>query len=632
MSVAVVISTEEEAKTLIHWAVRFARLSSCELVVYHAEEGQEAELGFHEDSELPEHELLALILNELKQYNLVVPEGEENTHVYSVYNIVSEDPTEAVLEKLAAREPDLLLLGSDARRPKQDPVTQFAQQIFEETTSKVLLLRIDEQEVPSTLNKILLPSSGGPHATAALNLASELARNDDGIVTVFFVEPEHGDGAEQVGLRILERILQKNGFEGAENIQTKVAVSNDIRKAIADEVAQGYDLVVLGASSIGAIRRALFGTIPERILSSDSATTVAVVRSATPLLDKARRTIEDILDLTVPKLERDERIAMVEDLQLKSQWNFDFLVLITLSTAIAGLGLLQDSAAVVIGAMLVAPLMTPLLGAGLAIVQGNYPLLANASRAIFFGFFSALGVAIIIGQFYPLSPPTAELLARGGPRFLDLFVALFSGFAAAYCVGRPGLSAALPGVAIAAALVPPIACTGISLSQGHLALAQGSAILFTLNVVTIIVGSAVSFYGGGIRSNKSPGAWSTLARGGLLISSILVILYLSISGGRSTMSRSVEIDLQSMVKKEVETLKETSVSDVKLVPQPEGPAKLLVYIQTPTLPESSLANRIKEIAEPYLARPVVVAIRPQIEIVSENKERQKNNNEINTTQ
>ena len=73
-----------------------------------------------------------------------------------------------------------------------------------------------------------------------------------------------------------------------------------------------------------------------------------------------------------------KRIALVNQLQDESRWSFDFFALIALSTAIAALGLLQDSAAVVIGAMLVAPLMTPLLGAGLAVAQGNLPLVTTA--------------------------------------------------------------------------------------------------------------------------------------------------------------------------------------------------------------------------------------------------------------
>jgi hypothetical protein len=90
------------------------------------------------------------------------------------------------------------------------------------------------------------------------------------------------------------------------------------------------------------------------------------------------------------------------------------------------------------------------------------------------------------------------------------------------------------------------------------------------------------------------------------------------------MSRSVEIALQSLVTQEVETLKDTSVSDVKLVPQTTGPAKLLVYMQTPVLPSSSLANRIQELAETYLSEEVIVSIRPQLEILSEDKPQETN--------
>ena len=118
--------------------------------------------------------------------------------------------------------------------------------------------------------------------------------------------------------------------------------------------------------------------------------------------------------------------------------------------------MIQDSAAVVIGAMLVAPLMSPLLGCGMAIVQGNLPLFRNSLKAVLFGFLVALAIGVVLGFISPMGELTDELRARGGPTVLDMLVALLSGIAAAYCNGRPNLSAALPGVAIAAALVPPL--------------------------------------------------------------------------------------------------------------------------------------------------------------------------------
>ena len=172
----------------------------------------------------------------------------------------------------------------------------------------------------------------------------------------------------------------------------------------------------------------------------------------------------------------------------------DFITLIALSTAIAALGLIQNSAAVVIGAMLVAPLMTPMLGAGLGLLQGNILLVREAITSIVLGFSISLGIGISFGFLTPGLVELTELQARCGPNILDLFIALFSGIAAAYALARPGLLGALPGVAIAAALVPPIATTGIALSIGAVVEAALAATLFGTNLVAIILSSAATFF------------------------------------------------------------------------------------------------------------------------------------------
>ena len=146
--------------------------------------------------------------------------------------------------------------------------------------------------------------------------------------------------------------------------------------------------------------------------------------------------------------------------------HFDFFALMFLATTIAGLGLIQNSTAVVVGAMLVAPLMTPIVGVGLGLVQGNIVLVRYAAQSIAWGAGLALVVGLSLGLLLPLPELTTELAARGGPSLLDLGVAVLSGCAGAYAMSRPNLSAALPGVAIAAALVPPLASLGIVLANG----------------------------------------------------------------------------------------------------------------------------------------------------------------------
>lgn len=158
--------------------------------------------------------------------------------------------------------------------------------------------------------------------------------------------------------------------------------------------------------------------------------------------------------------------------------------------------------------MLVAPLMTPLLGLGLALVQGNVMLAKISARSVSFGICVALLVGYLVGVVIPgFDQPTEEMLARGGPGLLDLFVAFASGLAAAYASSRPGLLAALPGVAIAAALVPPIATSGLALAQGDYVLFGNALLLFTINMFTIILASILSLWMVGFRSFKKTSPW-----------------------------------------------------------------------------------------------------------------------------
>ena len=124
---------------------------------------------------------------------------------------------------------------------------------------------------------------------------------------------------------------------------------------------------------------------------------------------------------------------------------------------------------------------------------------------------------------------TSEMAARTVPSLLDLLVALASGFAAAYATSRPNLSAALPGVAIAAALVPPIATAGLALSLIKLQAVGGALLLFLTNIVAITVGAAISLWLVGIRGSHMHSRfqqWTVLGLAAVFIAMLsLVVLY-----------------------------------------------------------------------------------------------------------
>jgi len=164
-----------------------------------------------------------------------------------------------------------------------------------------------------------------------------------------------------------------------------------------------------------------------------------------------------------------------------------------LAATLASLGLLQGSTAVVIGAMLVAPLMGPLVAAGLSLAHGNLKLFRSAMFVSGLGVLIGLAASLFFGAINPGFEPSMEIEARGDPDVLDLVIALASGMVAAYAMGRPNVSGTLAGVAIAAALLPPLAVVGIGLTNSQPIVAGYAAILFATNMVAIILGAALVF-------------------------------------------------------------------------------------------------------------------------------------------
>lgn len=161
-----------------------------------------------------------------------------------------------------------------------------------------------------------------------------------------------------------------------------------------------------------------------------------------------------------------------------------YLLLITLSAAIATLGLLQNSPAVVIGAMLVSPLLGPIMGIGFGLVTLESALIRRSLVTLAAGMAVAILVAMLIVWISPVQDVTGELRARTRPTLLDLGVAVVGGVAGVYAIIRR-LSGVMVGVAIATALVPPLSTVGFGLATGRMDFALGAALLFLTNTLAI---------------------------------------------------------------------------------------------------------------------------------------------------
>lgn len=216
--------------------------------------------------------------------------------------------------------------------------------------------------------------------------------------------------------------------------------------------------------------------------------------------------LEVINSRRMPQEQRRIIYEKITDLSLPTP---SFYMMVCFSTIIAAFGLLSNSVAVVIGAMLVAPLMGPIFGIALSLSTGNSSLLRRALMAELMGMIMVVSLSFIIGL-VPIRPEFgSEILARTQPTIYDIIIALASGLAGAYALVDEKISPALPGVAIATAIVPPLATVGLYLPTGQWNLAGGAASLFLVNFLCIEFAASVVFLLSGLTSHR-PETGSTL--------------------------------------------------------------------------------------------------------------------------
>ncbi|WP_419662334.1 conserved uncharacterized protein, DUF389 [Desulfosarcina variabilis str. Montpellier] len=192
-----------------------------------------------------------------------------------------------------------------------------------------------------------------------------------------------------------------------------------------------------------------------------------------------------------------------------SKINGLYLVLMVLSTMLAAAGLYLDSASVIIGAMLLAPLMAPIVSLAMGLLRGEETMIRNSLVKILAGIAIALIASSFITLIFPYQAVTGEMQARLNPSLLDLAVAIISGVAAAYSKSFKEIIQSLAGVAIAVALVPPLTVAGTGIGWGDFHFFSQAFLLFSTNLVGIIIAAALTFrilgFSPAIRSKRSMG-------------------------------------------------------------------------------------------------------------------------------
>lgn len=283
-----------------------------------------------------------------------------------------------------------------------------------------------------------------------------------------------------------------------------------------------------------------------------------------------------------------------------------FYVLLTLSAIIATLGLLANSVAIIIGAMIIAPLMGPIIGMAYAMVMANRRLLRRSSLTLLKGVIWTVATAFLTTLLIGLRAPGSEILARANPTLLDLGVAMAAGAAGAFANSRRSIADALPGVAIAVALVPPLSVIGIGLSLGENRLFTGALLLFLTNLIGIIFSGGLVFlfqnYGSLERAKK-----------GLFVSIVALFLLglpLGFSLNNLLVQENVRRSVRELIRRRSVTFSGADIRSISVLQRKKG---LFVEIEVAAA-SGSISEHQVEIIRDFLVREIDKPVSLQVNV------------------
>jgi len=303
--------------------------------------------------------------------------------------------------------------------------------------------------------------------------------------------------------------------------------------------------------------------------------------------------------------------TVVEEITVGSQTHRRFYLLLITSAMIASFGLAANSSAVIIGAMLVSPLMMPIFGIALGMLLGDLKLLGRAALAEIGGAILAITAAYLAGLVpWTAGEATAEMLARTQPNLIDLLVAVFAGFAGAYALVDERISPALPGVAIATAIVPPLSTCGMCLSLGAWSGAAGALLLFLANLVSILIVALLTFSLTGLVRPTHVASWRGFARrygaavaAFAVLSLILTNSLLQIMEWRFV-KRSIHETLMTEFAEDHTTDLEEFIHNSR-----KGRIEVLTTVRSPRILKSIRVTEIRDALEDALDVPVDLVVR-----------------------
>lgn len=317
----------------------------------------------------------------------------------------------------------------------------------------------------------------------------------------------------------------------------------------------------------------------------------------------------------IPENSEAEIEELEKELIADSSWNTDFILCTVISCLIASFGLLSNSTAVIIGAMLVAPLMLPLRGLAFSACEGDFKLFRQALFCIIGATILSLFLSSFITKIASLSELGSEIIARTQPNLIDLGIAVTAGAMSGFGKIRKGISDTLAGTAIAVALMPPLCVVGICLTMGNYPFATGAFLLYFTNLLGITLACMIVFIFSGYTKLSHAVGWTSLL-------TLLLIIPLSASFFRLIELQKIETEVKNRLIYETFTIGQNVEGvEIKVLWIKEKPT-IYVTLQT----DKQITSKQVQLTEKYLNSrlnrdfQLILFVSPLTRITGEEKE------------
>ncbi len=504
------------AKRAVPWLAESARRQNSELLVANCVLNPVAvpgRVGAWPLIEKPEK-----VRNALKAAIEQLPEGK----VTLLGEISGTFPAQEVSDIVNKLQINIVYFPVDAKQSPDAPDMQFGQKLLRDSPCDVILLDPGAGDRKS-IERIVVPMD----LAASGHVIRHIVKlgHGTGVIVPLHIFQDFGGDSQKIAARELDLQLKEIGLqEGSSWVRPQVVMADGFHQGIVQTVKPN-DAIVLGGMSIKLIHDLRIQLLSIRPQIAE-AVTIGVFRPCGLAAKSKFGRFARRLKAALPELTLADRISLFDRIQGGSRLTPDFIAMISLSVLIASFGLLVDNSSVVIGAMLVAPFMTPVIGVGLALAQGNLVLMKRSAIATATGLIVGISLSFVLGLFVPLDELPLEIISRGDPNIVDMAIAFVSGMAAAYAVSRESVAESIVGVAVAAALVPPLACIGIMFASNHILETEGALLLLLTNLAAIALGAALVFRRLGVPGTRTGHRSYVMIR---RISTTLILLLLCLS-------------------------------------------------------------------------------------------------------